>query len=372
MEVEIKPYTKDLVNSVKDFNTRLKKGGQSVKFPESNIPEWLPKIDERKIYQEYFLAVENGLTVRGAYCLKKQEFSFEGDVISIGNFQSPVSEGIINKAYNPIGIKLLADVLKRQPLLYVLGMGGYEYPFPKMLRAAGWSLISVPFFFRVNHPYKFLRRNKYLRKTKFRGLLLDIFAHTGLGWIAIKLLQAFLKLNTEKKISASYEVVDHFSHWADELWNICKDKFSMIAVRDKNTINILYPENNKKFIRLKILLNNRIVGWAVVLDTQMSKNRQFGNMRVGSIVDCLSLPENVFTVIKSATSFLEKRRVDVIVSNQSHFFLYNAFKKAGYIRGPSNFIFAASKKLTELLYPFEQNKKNIFLNRGDGDGPIHF
>ena len=145
----------------------------------------------------------------------------------------------------------------------------------------------------------------------------------------------------------------------------------MIAVRDGITLNILYPSKNERFIRLKVLRNDKIVGWAVVLDTSMTNHKQFGDMRVGSIVDCLSLPEDTLEIIVSATEFLTGKGVDIIVSNQSHTSWCSAFKNAGFMKVPSNFIFAASKRLTELLHPFDLNKSNIHLNRGDGDGPIH-
>jgi len=37
------------------------------------------------------------------------------------------------------------------------------------------------------------------------------------------------------------ELVRSFSGWADDLWNACKRRYAMIAVRDSETLNILYP-----------------------------------------------------------------------------------------------------------------------------------
>jgi len=371
MAIEIKPYTDDLVSAVIDFNKRLKKGGASFRFSESNIPKWLPKIEKRKIYQEYFLAVENDSVVRGGYNIKHQEFSFKGNILSIGVPQYPLSEGIINKSYNIVGLQLLTDSLKQQPLLYGLGIGGHEYPIYKIHKALGWSSFTVPFYFRVNHPYKFFRQIEYLRKIKFYRLLLDLLVITGIGWLVIKSIQFLLMKKKTDENSISSEIVDNFSIWADKLWEECKNKFSMIAVRDSNILNILYPSNSDRFIRLKISLNNFVIGWVVVLDTQMYNHKQFGNMRVGSIIDCLALPENASIVIVCATQYLENKGVDVIVSNQSHHSWCSALKKAGFIKGPSNFIFTSSKQLSELIYPIEVNKMNIHLNRGDGDGPIN-
>jgi hypothetical protein len=371
VSIEIKPYTEDLIDAVKDFNLRIREGGFHWRFPESHISEGLPKIGNRKIYQEYFLALENDSIVRGGYILKHQEFSFKGKIISVGDYQLPLSEVLINKKYSRVGKQLLTNALKKQPLLYTLGMGGFENRLPRALKSAGWSLCAVPFFFKVNHPFRFFKNITYLRKTKLKSLFLDFLAITGLGWIAVKLLQILRQKRKMKGGSVSLEVVDDFSGWADELWDECKDKFSMIAVRDSTTLNILYPSTSKRFTRMKVLQGHKLVGWIVVLNTQMSNHKQFGNMRVGSIADCLALPENAFKVVAAATEYLEKSGADIIVSNQSHASWCSALKNAGFISGPSNFVFAASPGLAQLLHPFELKKSSIHINRGDGSGPLH-
>ena len=381
MPIEIVPYSEDLIGAVKAFNARLKAGGVSFAFPENHVPGWLPKTASGKIYQEYFLAVDDGLVV-GGYILKHQEFSFKGDIRSMATFQFPLSEGIVNKTYSLVGLLALNDALRRQPLIFSPGMGSYEEPFPKLLQAMSWSTYPLPFYFKVNRPFRFFRSIAYLRKTVLRRTLLDLLAATGAGWVGVRLLQNISKRPHIRKNPAVVEKVSDFSHWADELWNVCKGNYSMIAVRDSRTLNILYPykrsvghngvfRESGSFIRLKVLQGDQVIGWAVVLDTQMQNHRYFGNMRVGSIVDCLASPENASRVTQVATRFLEARGVDLIVSNQSHSSWCSALRDSGYIRGPSNFIFAASKKLSELLGPLEVVKTEIHINRGDGDGPIN-
>ena len=103
----------------------------------------------------------------------------------------------------------------------------------------------------------------------------------------------------------------------------------------------------------------------------MDNHKQFGNMRVGSIVDCLASPEKCSNIINSATLFLRKCKVDIIVSNHSHKSWNRAFNNNGYLEGPSNYLFAASKELAKEIKPFQSNKNEVFFMRGDGDGPIN-
>ncbi len=125
------------------------------------------------------------------------------------------------------------------------------------------------------------------------------------------------------------------------------------------------------FLRYKVARGSAVLGWLVLLDTSMRQNKYFGNLRVGSIVDCLALPEHAFEVTHAATRLLEQRGVDLIVSNQSHAAWSTALRRAGFLAGPSNFIFAASKELAEVLRPFDVTMPETHINRGDGDGPIH-
>src|SRR6266705_69741 len=111
----------------------------------------------------------------------------------------------------------------------------------------------------------------------------------------------------------------------------------MIAVRNSETLNILYPANSKRFLSYKVTRGGGVLGWVVLLDTPMHNDKYFGNLRVGSIVDCLALPENASAVIRAATRVLEERGADLIVSNQSHAAWSTALRNAGFVAGPSNF-----------------------------------
>jgi hypothetical protein len=77
--------------------------------------------------------------------------------------------------------------------------------------------------------------------------------------------------------------------------------------------------------------------------------------------------------VRAATAFLEKTGIDLIVSNQSHQAWRRAFERNGFLKGPSNFIFAASKKLTALLPLLQENSDTFHITRADGDGlPANF
>ena len=77
------------------------------------------------------------------------------------------------------------------------------------------------------------------------------------------------------------------------------------------------------------------------------------------------------SIISKTSEILKKKGVDLIISNQSHILWKNAFKMNSFINGPSNFIFASSKELSDKLKDNINLKDHIHLTRGDGDGPIN-
>src|SRR5580658_4454085 len=196
MAIVIQPYRPEHEPAVAEFNQRLRQAGadENMVFYRWAEPRWLPRTAASRIYNEYFVAIDGGI-VRGGYALKTQDFFFpDGQVRSIGYYHHPLSEGIVNKAHTIIGTLLLRDAMQRAPLLYCLGMGGYENPLPQMLVRLGWAHCLVPFFFRVLNPSRFLRNMETLRSSASRKFLMDLAAFTGAGWAGSKLFQGYRAL----------------------------------------------------------------------------------------------------------------------------------------------------------------------------------
>jgi hypothetical protein len=368
MTIGIVPYAKDHVPEVKAFNARLKEGGVRFQFPMSPIPEWLPGGEGRRIYQQMFLAVEDDRTVRGGYILKHQPFLVQGEEKVVGNYQLPLSEGTVDKAYNALGLFMVNDALKRRPLLYALGMGGLDQPLPRMLEALGWATRLVPFYFRVLKPARFFRNIRYLRRSLFHQMGMDLLAASGVGHLIIRIWQG--KLPRAESGDVTIEPVDQFDPWVNDIWRQ-SGEFTLGAVRDHEVLDVLYPATDKRFLRLQVSDKSGPLGWFVCLGTQLRNHKQFGNMRVGSIVDCLTLAGSESKCLAAVVRFLAELEIDLIVSNQSHIDYWTGLQEAGLRSGPSNFGLALSPRLADLLQPLDDIAQRFHFNRGDGDGPIN-
>ena len=361
--IRIQPYTEDWTAAVRDFNRRILTTGldEDLRFPESHIP-WYPKSDTAPIFQEFHLAVEES-TVRGAFCLTFERWKLDDEMIAVSHYRLPISEGIRDKAYKTVSEDMIRAALARQPYLYSIGMGGLNGLLAKSLKRRDWALTEIPFLFKVNHPQRFLRNTPALRKTRARKMLLDGAVLSGAGWLAIKTMQAFRSAGSVRTEAAA--IVSEFEEWADDLWSKAAPSYRFLVSRDRASLNLRYPPSQERFIRLKIGTS----GWAVLLDTAMKNNRYFGDMRVGTIVDILAHSDEAAEVARAAARELERRGVDLLVTNQSHRIWVNAFRRAGFLEGPSNYAYAVSPPLAKRLGNLETVRPEIHLTRGDGPGP---
>ena len=77
-----------------------------------------------------------------------------------------------------------------------------------------------------------------------------------------------------------------------------------------------------------------------------------------------------------ATAVLTDREMasqgaDLVVVNHSHVDWVRAFRSAGFLSGPSNYLLAMTKRMTELVLAAPHGEDHIHVTRGDGDGRIH-
>jgi hypothetical protein len=369
LSFEIVPLEASHRSLVLAFNQRLRAGNAGFQFPEKPNDLGLPKAPGKNVYHDVYLAILDG-TVRGGYALKTQPCSIAGKIRNIGNYQLPLSEGVIDPRFAIVGLKIYSDAIKRQPSLYSLGMGGITRPLPRMLAKMGWFVELVPFYFRILRAQSFFKNIVFLRNKRSVRLPLDTLRFTGLGWLGVLVarhLSAAPRTLGLLSGGTRYEVVSDFGPWADSIWKQASPTYALINVRDQAVLRILYPSEEKKFIRLRVSGTEGPIGWALVMKTQLKNHKQFGNMMLGSIVDVLALPGRETAVTAHATSHLEESGVDLIVSNQSHSSWKRALLASGFVSAPSNFGFACSPSLANEFASLNR----CHLNRGDGDGPIN-
>lgn len=376
MAITIVPHEESWKPRVEAFNARMRAGGSSFGFYVDPKPTWLAKrADDQPVWREYWLAIEDAADVRGGYALKPQAWWIQGRQQLVADWQGPVSEGAYDKRYGALGLRMMRDMLKRHPLLYSWGHGGDDAAIVKLLEALKWTLHRTPFLLRVVRPAHFARKNRYLREDPRKRLALDVAAFTGAASIGGRALHAALRLRSLARFTSEAEVVPSFGVWADELWHRAKDDYSAIAVRDARAMSTLVPEGERQhewseLVRLRVWgANGHTLGWALVSIRDMQSHPQFGDCRVGSVVDYLAPVAHAGEVIHAAFDHLARLGAELVIANQSDPRWVRAFEDNGFVRIEGRRIFCAAPPLVEALAPFDETKERLFLSNMDGHGP---
>jgi hypothetical protein len=346
------------------FNVRLRDAKAPIDFflPEKVATENPPA--SSAVSKRYYVVLEDG-EVRASVYVQDQPAWVGGTVHSVWNVQSIISEGIVNPNYSSVALFLMKELLKRNPLIYSVGMGSETMPYPRLLKALRWDVSPVPFFFRVRRAPKFLQNLQSLRRHHLKRALADIGAYTGIGSFLIHAYQT-LKSNMPEAV-ATYDRLDQFDDWVDQVWEKAKKELSFSIESTAGVLNALLPIADDRLFRLRIISEGSAIGWAILLISDYRSHTHFGNMRVGTIVDAMSWPGKERSVVAAALDALSEHRVDLAIANERQQSWQRAFGSAGFLRGPSNYLLGLSPQLAATISAHGHYQR-IHVNRADGDG----
>lgn len=368
-KLELVPYTPELDDAILAFNERLASGDAGVEFRLRAGPGPLVvPPDAEGLWEERYLAVE-GDVVRGGVFLQVQPFFVEGERCTVANIQLPLSEGIVDRRYAHVGIWLIKQVLRRHPRCFALGMGGEDRPLPQLLRALGFSIWTVPFFFMLGNVTRAARELRAVGPPARRRAASTVLRFTGTGALASAVWRRRVTWRTSAARGIAARRFDEWDAWADGVWEQARSSFSVAAVRDVRALRVLFPADDEQFPPFRLEERGRPVGWVVVGLTRMTDNPHFGSLAVGTIVDALTLPGHELAAVRVASQLLLERGADVVVTNQSHPAWCRACRRAGLVGGPSNYVLAASPAL--LPPGVDVASHGVQFTRGDGDGRVH-
>jgi len=369
MAMQFVRFEEQHLDAVRRFNARMRAGGVEDLFLIEEKQCAAPASEAAPVRSERILAVD-GEEVRGSYIVQWREYRVAGENRRLGNYQTPVSEGIIDKKHTAAGLLMTRYALSSNPYWYTVGMGGLERPLPRMLKSMGWHLSLVPFRFRIHRPARFFREIRHLRTTAARRTALNTLAWTGAGWAGVKGLELARRLPSHPAAGLRLETVARFDEWADGLWERVRDRFPFAGMRTAAHLNALYAPEDGRYRRVRISSGERLLGWAVLLRQPMKENKYFGNMTAGVLADCLAAPEDLAAVAGAASRAMEELDIDVAFANPLHAACLEGLHKAGFLAGPTNYGFGLSKAITGLLDPIDLPA--LHLMRGDGDGLSNF
>jgi hypothetical protein len=354
--------------AIRAFNARLAAGGEAFQFPTTVADLATPASPGAALWTEAWLAREGG-QIRGGFLLKHELLLTRGGEQEVCNFQLPLSEGVVDRRYAMVGLSIAHHAIKQVDALYCLGMGSLSRPLPRLLQRLGWRVEEVPFYFLVVHGARFVRNIRTLRTSRRNRFALEVARRCGvasLGAAAWQFAAVLARVSTRGTDPPRLRAVESFDGTTDRIQAELRGEYPAFLDRGCAALEIKFPRADRRYRRFMVSSEGRDVGWLVATVTDLNDHKQFGDLRLASIVDGL-LPK---TLAPAALALLvrELRRLkaDLIVSNQSDAGWIGALRRSLFARGPSNFILGRSPGFLP-----DTPLDAIHMTRGDGDGPIN-
>jgi hypothetical protein len=368
--IRIVPYTEQERPAVLAFNARMAAESAATDFllPDRPDEPLDAASEDRRIALSKFIAVDARQEVRGGFLILEQPALVAGRRVTVANYQSPLSEGIRNSRFGMVGMLMLKYLEQHWPFAYVVGMGSPARALPRLLTAAGWSVQPVPFLFHIVHPGRVFRELGRLRRRWFVRTAASAAAASGLAWAGVRLMHARAWPTMLSARGLTIERIDAWGSWADDLWHRAEGEHTFAVDRDRAALDRLYPLAGSPCIGFAVRAGSRTVGWTACLNTPMRDHEHFGNLTVATVLDCVAEPESSAAVVSLVTRELAQMDADLVITNQSHERWIGAFRQAGFLHGPSNYLLAASRQLTTGI---GGAFRRVHVTRGDGDGRIH-
>jgi hypothetical protein len=353
---------------IRDFNARLAAGGETFQFPTRLSELAVPRDPHASLWTEMWVARDES-TVRGGFLLKHERLLTPDGELEVGNYQLPLSEGIVDRRFATVGLSLTQRAMKELGPIYSLGMGSLSRPLPRLLGRLGWRIEEVPFFFRVVNGTAFAKNIRALQTSQTRRMLLTALRVSGAANLATRtwrLAARVAALRTNAGRSMRLVSVPSFDPRADQVLAATRSNYLAMLHRGSEALNIKFSPKDPRLHRLMVEVGGNTLGWVVLTINKLQNHKQFGDLQLGCIVDGLLEPRSVQPAITLAARRLSDLGADLLVSNQSHRAWQQALGKNLFIRGPSNFILGRSAQFVPHI-PLH----DLHMNRGDGDGPIN-
>ena len=75
---------------------------------------------------------------------------------------------------------IFKDAFSRSDKLFTVGLGGLNNRFPKILRAFGWQLELIPFYFKIKNIKNFIHNISYLDDKPIVNRIIKLSYFSGL------------------------------------------------------------------------------------------------------------------------------------------------------------------------------------------------
>lgn len=348
MSYRLVPYTAEWEAAVARANSRLLNSGKAPFLLPDHAP---PPAPEGCFRRDHWLAVGADDEVRGGFLQQTMPAWVSNESTEVVNVQSPLSEGLIDHRHIGLGPWMVRELVRRHPFAYSVGMGGEEMPYPRLLKALGWRVEPVPFYFRILAGRLFLANVRPLRQHPKLGVLAKIG-----GVVPVLPDAVFALLHAWRSVESPRAHTGKTSDWIS-----IRARYGFAIDRSPEMLAALYPPSDAHFLRLSVP-----GGVCILRGSQFHGHAYFGDLFVAIMVEAICEPGAERPLLLAALDGARAMGAALLLTNQTAPELCSALKSAGWLSYRSNFLVGLSPTLTKRVAD-----RPVYVNRGDGDGLLN-
>jgi hypothetical protein len=159
----------------------------------------------------------------------------------------------------------------------------------------------------------------------------------------------------------------------DDLWQAVGGRFGACLARDRTYLQGRFGANPQRYRLLGCRQQDRLLGYCIVKTRQFSADSRMGNMKVGTIVDCLFdpvAPAALQALLAAAVKLCAREKVDAVLCTASHAAVRRLLRANGFFSIPGNLNFALHNRTPLPIQDIPLDSWHLM--RGDSDADQNF
>jgi len=159
----------------------------------------------------------------------------------------------------------------------------------------------------------------------------------------------------------------------NKLWQAASGRFGACLARDQKYLQRRFGGHPDRYRVLGCRHENRLLGYCIVKTKQFSNDPRMGNMKVGTIVDCLfdsAAPAVFQALLDRALKLCAREGVHAVLCTASHAAVRRLLRGNGFLAIPGNLNFAYHNRTDVPLQDIPLESWHLM--RGDSDADQNF
>jgi len=159
----------------------------------------------------------------------------------------------------------------------------------------------------------------------------------------------------------------------NKLWQAVSGRFGACLARDQKYLQRRFGGHPDRYRVLGCRHENRLLGYCIVKTKQFSNDPRMGNMKVGTIVDCLfdsAAPAVFQALLDRALKLCAREGVHAVLCTASHAAVRRLLRGNGFLAIPGNLNFAYHNRTDVPLQDIPLESWHLM--RGDSDADQNF